>query len=89
MTTYAPFNTSTEWKELTNVSSVNGDFLVQNIGTYEVEIYLGDTPSGRGVKLYSASTIGKPDSVRVGNSSNIEKVWIRSEYPSIVMVNKD
>lgn len=90
MSSISSFKTSTSWEELTGVSDTAKYFTLQNTGKFDFRLYLGATPSNNDAHIITASGIqGKSSSCVIDNTSNTEKVWVKSDKPTIITVNED
>jgi hypothetical protein len=90
MSSISRFKTNNTWRELTGVSDVAKFFTIQNIGGENFLIYLGTTPKDNDASVIYASGIqGKSSSCVIDNTTNTEKVWVKSNKETSISINED
>lgn len=79
MTTLTSFKTSENWEELTGVSSVVGEYKIQNRGSKEIYVYEGEVPNDEDSLILINLRYQGVDSVfniQVEDAS--KKIWVKS-----------
>ena len=82
------FDTTTEWQELTGVSDIYGTFTLQNTGNAAFSLYVGTTPENNDSYFIDSNKDGYASGTIYLENTTVEKIWVRSEKPTKISVNK-
>ena len=90
MTTLNTFKPTTNWQEITGVSTIEGVYLLRNNSNYDsLYLYIGDiTPTDNDIKN---ALILSPNFERVVDNTIPEKIWakvINESNSNIIIINR-